>query len=178
MRTVRRSGRISGGGWVGTWSGGGLVLGGCLPLGGLLLGGVPGEVLPPVDRGWSGGCTWSRGGSAAGGGVCCSGVYLVRYSPCGQTHACKNITFATLLRTVTRMHSSRMRTARSLTAVCGVCVGGGSVCGIHTPLPPWTEFLTHACENITFPQLLLQSVTKQVSLVTMLHLHKMTSQLI
>ena len=23
------------------------------------------------------------------------------------------------------------------------------------PLPPWTEFLTHACENITFPQLLL-----------------------
>ena len=23
--------------------------------------------------------------------------------------------------------------------------------GIHTPL--WTDFLTHACENITFPQL-------------------------
>ena len=26
------------------------------------------------------------------------------------------------------------------------------------PPPPWTEFLTHACENITFPQLLLRMV--------------------
>ena len=25
--------------------------------------------------------------------------------------------------------------------------------GIHTPPPHWTKFLTHACENITFPQL-------------------------
>ena len=32
--------------------------------------------------------------------------------PCGQTHSCKNITFATSLRTVTRKHSSRMRTSR------------------------------------------------------------------
>ena len=41
----------------------------------------------------------------------------------------------------------------------GVCLGG--VCqrnaGIHPP-PKWTEFLTHACENITFPQLLLRAV--------------------
>ena len=29
----------------------------------------------------------------------------------------------------------------------------------HTPHPMWTEFLTHACENITFPQLLLRTVT-------------------
>ena len=29
--------------------------------------------------------------------------------------------------------------------------------GEYTPL--WTEFLTHACENITFPQLLLRTVT-------------------
>ena len=27
-------------------------------------------------------------------------------------------------------------------------------------IPPWTEFLTHACENITFPQLLLRTVIK------------------
>ena len=47
----------------------------------------------------------------------------------------------------------------------GVCLegclpGGGSVCsGGYTPLPPlWTEFLTHACENITFPQLRLRAV--------------------
>ena len=69
------------------------------------------------------------------------------------------------------MHSSRMRT------VCcsgrlggggvqeGVCVSGG-VCipacnGADTPL--WTELLTHACENSTFPQLLLQIVKMAVS---------------
>ena len=32
---------------------------------------------------------------------------------------------------------------------------GGGVHGIH---PPWTEFLTHASENITFPQLMLRAV--------------------
>ena len=62
--------------------------------------------------------------------------------PCGQTHACKNITFATLLRTVTRMHSSRVRTARSL-PYGGGCQGN--------PLPLWTEWQTK-CKNITFPQ--------------------------
>ena len=31
----------------------------------------------------------------------------------------------------------------------------------QTPLPPpWTEFLTHACKNITFLQLLLRAVMK------------------
>ena len=34
--------------------------------------------------------------------------------PCGQTDTCKNITFTTLLGTVTRKHSSRMRTAHFL----------------------------------------------------------------
>ena len=35
----------------------------------------------------------------------------------------------------------------------------------HMPLTPllWTEFLTHACENTTFPQLLLQTVTPHKS---------------
>ena len=36
----------------------------------------------------------------------------------------------------------------------GVCRGGA-----HLP-PLWTEFLTHACENITFPQLRLRAVIK------------------
>ena len=31
--------------------------------------------------------------------------------------------------------------------------------GLYTP-HPWTEFLAHACENITFPQVLLQAVTR------------------
>ena len=63
-----------------------------------------------------GGCTWSwgdvpgLGGCTWSGGVyLVQGVYLVRgVAPgqvlphCGQTHACKNITFATSLRTVIR----------------------------------------------------------------------------
>ena len=47
-----------------------------------------------------------------------------------------------------------------------VAVSGGGVClgvcpagpGVHLPLPMWTEFLTHACENITLPQLRLRTV--------------------
>ena len=52
----------------------------------------------------------------------------------------------------------------------GVCLRGMSAWGgvsawwVHTPwtrrqmFPLWTEFLTHACENITFPWLLLRTV--------------------
>ena len=35
------------------------------------------------------------------------------------------------------------------------CLGG--MCGMYASLL-WTEFLTHVCENITFPQLLLRAV--------------------
>ena len=82
----------------------------------------------------------------------------------------------------TRMHSSRMRTARSLTTSCSirwclpgergeracpegrhVCPGGGHAC--HACPPPWKEFLTHACEDITFPELLLRSVMNGCPLV-------------
>ena len=42
-----------------------------------------------------------------------------------------------------------------------VCVSRGGVCpGGSTP--PWTEFLTHGCENITFPPLLLRTVMKYI----------------
>ena len=50
----------------------------------------------------------------------------------------------------TRMHSSSMRTARLLT----VSRSPGEVCQtpwMHTPFTPWTEGMTHACENITNP---------------------------
>ena len=36
----------------------------------------------------------------------------------------------------------------------GVCQGRVSARGVS---PMWTEFLTHVCENITFPQLLLRT---------------------
>ena len=50
----------------------------------------------------------------------------------------------------------------------GRCLlGGVSPGGIYTPLPiacwdtsPRTELLTHACENTTFPQLLLWAVIR------------------
>ena len=61
--------------------------------------------------------------------------------------------------------------SRGVSAQEGVCVQGRCVCprggvcpgqvclpGGCTPPPLWTEFLTHACENITFPQLLLRTV--------------------
>ena len=67
------------------------------------------------------------------------------------------------------MHSSRMRTVRSSSHVYpsmhwagGVSAQEGclprGVCIIacteaDTPPPLWTEFLTHACENVTLPQL-------------------------
>ena len=50
------------------------------------------------------------------------------------------------------MHSSRMRTVRFSGGLgVGVCRRG------CTPRL-WTEFLTHACENITFPQVRLRTV--------------------
>ena len=74
----------------------------------------------------------------------------------------------------TRMHSSRMRTAHSLPY--GGCLSSGVPLTALDTDPPrkrsptghvtsgaywdrdsppllWTEFLTHACENITLPQL-------------------------
>ena len=54
--------------------------------------------------------------------------------------------------------------------VCpGGCLPGGCVClggclpGGCTPPPLWTEFLTHACENITFPKLRLRAAIKNYS---------------
>ena len=90
MRTVRLPGGVPGlrGGGPGpgrgcTWSGGVPGLGGFTWFQGVYLvtGGVPGPV----------GCTWSQGGVPGPG----PGTY-----PCGQTDTCKNITFATSLRTV------------------------------------------------------------------------------
>ena len=61
----------------------------------------------------------------------------------------------------TRMHSSRMRTVRRSSRLAGGCLPRGvSVGGVCTPPPLWTAFLTHACENITFPQLRSRMVMK------------------
>ena len=72
-----------------TWSGGVYLPGGVPGPGGYLPGGVPGL-----------GCTWSRGCTCPGGYLVLGGCTWSGTPPCGQTHACKNITFATSLRTV------------------------------------------------------------------------------
>ena len=61
----------------------------------------------------------------------------------------------------TRMHSSRMRTGRSLTVCWRLLHGGGSAPGgvsqhalRQTPLPPpRVDRITDACKNITLAQL-------------------------
>ena len=114
MHTIRSSGRILWGGVPGpggcawfqwgvcTWSGGSTWSGWVY----LVPGGVPGlgeGCLLPGGCTWSGGGTWSRGMGVSSWGVCSSGGVpgqLLPPPPCGQTDACKNITFATSLRTV------------------------------------------------------------------------------
>ena len=64
----------------------------------------------------------------------------------------------------TRMHSSRMRTVRCSSRLGGGCLPEGGVClggvwtaGVYTsPIPP-VDRMTDACENISFPQILLQT---------------------
>ena len=101
MRTVRNSSRLLGGGCL--LPGGVSTLGGCLlPRGGVsVLGGVSAP----------GGCLLPGGGLLPGGRVGIPACTEADH-PCGQTDRCQDITFATSLRTVTRMHFSRMRTVR------------------------------------------------------------------
>ena len=109
MRTVRSSDRISGGCLLpGVSAPGGVCSqGGCLLPGGVCFGGsAPGGV-----------CSRGVGGGSAPGGLLHGGCLLLGdllggcgipacteadtpTPPCGQTDACKNITFATSLRTV------------------------------------------------------------------------------
>ena len=111
MRTVRSSGRLSGGMSVpgvcvcsrgcllrGV-SAGGVCPGGCLFLGGVCSWGVPAWEVLAWGVSAPGGCLlW--GGVCSRGGVWYTRMHWGRHPPCGQTDACKNITFATSLRTV------------------------------------------------------------------------------
>ena len=57
-----------------------------------------------------------------------------------------------------------MRTVRCSSPLAGGCLPRGvSARGGCTPPPLWTEFLTQACENITFPRLHLRTVIKEIS---------------
>ena len=123
------------------------------------LGGVPAGGCAPGPGGVPG-----PGGHLVRGGTC-PGVYLVP-GGCtwsgtpplrGQTHACKNITFATSLRTVTRMHSNRMRTLRCSGRLSWHAHTGHArpppcmpplPCtppAMHDPPPPATHTPCHAC---------------------------------
>ena len=76
-----------------------------------------------------------RGESAQGGGFCQGGCLPRGCLPRG---------FVCLRRCLPRW---------------GVCLGGLSG-GVHIS-PLWTEFLTHTCENITFPQLRFRTVIRK-----------------
>ena len=74
---------------------------------------VPAGVPGPGGCTWFWGCTWSEGE----GVPCPRGG---RYSPRGQTHTCKNITFATSLRTV--IISANMATKLKSNELYVVCI--------------------------------------------------------
>ena len=119
MRSVRSSDHILGGGVSapgGVYSRGVSAPGGCLLPVGVS---APGGCLLPGGSALGGGVC-SRGGVCPGGGACSRGVWYPSMHwgrhpqpPCGQTDVCKNITFATSLRTVIR---------RYLVALCSVWV--------------------------------------------------------
>ena len=101
----------------------------------------------------------------------CNGIVELSF-PVIQSWQCWQLGNFVQLLMRTRIHSSTMCTihcsshlpegmsAQGVFVWEGVCPGGGSVClGGFCPgdcTPPWTEFLTHARENITFPQLRLR----------------------
>ena len=139
IHTVRCSGCLMGGGGVclprggiclGVSAQGGICLGVCLPRNG----GLPREGVCPEGSVCLGDVCLSAwwGVSAQGVSACLSGGCLPRAS--AQGGVCPG-------------------------AVCleGVCLSAG---GVYTSPTLWTEFLTHACENITFPQLLLRTVKR------------------
>ena len=77
------------------------------------------------------------------------------------TDRCKNNLRKLRLRAVTRMHSSRMRTGRSLT-VCWSLLSGGGGCllpgggvypSMHWSRHPPVNRITDACKNVTLAQL-------------------------
>ena len=113
------------------------------------------SLLPCGD--W-GGCLFlgmgvsAPGGSALGGGVCSRGVSALggvcsRGSVCSRGGVCS------------RGSVPGGVCSQGVSAPGGVCSRGCLLCGCLLPgggrHPPllWTEFLTHACENITLAQL-------------------------
>ena len=71
---------------------------------------------------------------------------------------------------LTRMHSSRLRTVRCSGRLWGGvsaregCLGGCLPRGVVLYTYPPVDRMTDACENITFPQLLLRTVIKYLTL--------------
>ena len=103
MRTVRSSGHLLGGGSA-PGGRGGSASGGSSQREGVCCGwGVCSQGVSAPGGVCSGGCVCSRGVHSQGvsaPGWCIPPCTEADTSPCGQTDACKNITFATSLRTV------------------------------------------------------------------------------
>ena len=84
---------------------------------------------------------------------------MIRGVPCHLSHNAFDVTCMLSLHQLRLISNNCLYSAGHVTCDCpgGVSAGGG----VHPPDPetdlspsPLTEWMTHACENITFPQLL------------------------
>ena len=97
-------------------------------------------------------------------------IYLIRIGSSGVFHLKIKIQFFWKLCLTYHIQKSivlfqmliitvRNEVSKVMFLQASVCPGGGAVCHIACyTLPCWQNFFTHACENITSPQLLLRAV--------------------
>ena len=107
---------------------------------------------------WGGGCL-PRGVSAQGG-VCPGDVYLGGYLPKGVCLP-RRCTMWPIPSVTCMLSLLQLRLKSNAAAYIVLVMWPDKECWDTPPFPSpptmWTEFLTHACENITFPQLLLRA---------------------
>ena len=94
-------------------------------------------------------------GYMPGGGRCLP-QYMLEYLPGGCLPQCM---LGYLPGVSAPVHAGIPALGMSAPLHAGIPARGSAQCMLgYNPPPPWTEFLTHACQNITFPQLLLRTV--------------------
>ena len=131
-----------------------------------IAGGIPACLATGLQGGaWSGGvcvCSWGVGGLPGLGGVCSQGGW---HPPWERWVLLQTVCIPLeCIHIVTRMHSSRMRTSRSLTVCQSLLPGGCLLWGgrllwgvvsqhaLRQTLPP-VDRITDSCRNMTLAQL-------------------------
>ena len=106
------------------------------------------------------GCLPRRSVSASGGGVCLGGC-LPGGSDCPERGVCRGVCLPRGCLPRGMCAEGCVCPRGCMSAQGGVYPGGclpQCMLGYTPPPPSWTEWLTHRCGNITFPQLLLRTV--------------------